>query len=88
LKGTDLSWTKGLRIALFVVFIIALILGFFIYARYNSEYAPDDWTFIEVVGFGCICFSAVCLIYYLVDWIIRGFHDEDKKETQEVKEQI
>ena len=83
-----MNWTKGLCRAVLVVSIIALILGFSIYARYSSVYEPDDKTFVEVLGFGCICLSAVCLIYFAVLWIVKGFRDEDKQETQEVNREL
>ena len=71
---------KGIYRAILVVSIIAFILGFVLYVKYVANYYMTD---MEILGFalltGSVCFAVVWVSFFAVLWIIKGFHEDEKK---------
>ena len=93
---------KSFWIIIFAVSIIAFMVGSIVAvtslpAQYQRPSLLGDLITYLIVGFLCfaavwicstLCFTAYCGCYFVVRWIIKGFHNENKKETREVKREL
>lgn len=71
-------WQKGIRRAVFVVSIIAFILGVWlsIYVKDDAwlQVKDDAWLQVDLIV-GCVFFALVWISYFAVIWIIKGFRN-------------
>ena len=83
-----MSRKKGLWRITKVVYIFICISPSILWLGFIINHTGKDIPFAVAVFWAVIFFFAVWTIHYAVSWIIKGFRDENEKETQEVKEQI
>lgn len=77
--NSKMYWqNKGVVRLVFVVSIIASILGFCFYVEFmDNPYISNADYFGYAITTGCVCFVVVWIIYFAVVWIIEGFHNKD-----------
>jgi len=78
MRSSKMNRENGTKRVVYKISIIAFIVG----AGFNIFFRSDPLLLAYIVG--GVFFALVWVIYYVVVWIIKGFHDKNTRDSTKV----